>query len=175
MNLLLLRTRIVFVKLHTKLISFDLILFHGSHTLVGRRFHRARMVDSSILCSIIHISKRNNNQNIIRSIYKRFTNKTVLFSIVCKIIVNRMLLIVIFGADLGGIVLTLNSIRITIKTTFNGYSYCWDGILYFVLFDNGSRKLIKFDKNCVLSCGTCLIHRIYIRYSLRLIVIFLLV
>ena len=81
-----------------------------------------------------------------------------------------MVLIVIFGADLGGIVLTLNSIRITIKTTFNGYTYCWYGILYFVVFDNGSRKLIKFDKTCVLSCGTCLIHRICIRYSLRLIV-----
>ena len=86
-----------------------------------------------------------------------------------KIIVNRMLLIVTFGADLGGIVVTLNSIRITIKVTFNGYNYGCDGILCFVQLENSSRKLIKFDKNCLLSCDTCLI-RMCVKYSLLLIV-----
>ena len=148
----------------------------------------AQFVSSSTkICSVStsHNRKRNNsnqnsqkskrtmntNVNIITSVYKGFINEIVLFSIVLRITIEAMFLMVKFDTYLEAMVITLNNTTIEITLIFNGYNDCCNCILNHAQFENGSRKLIKFSKNCFLWCITCFIDTICIIYSLLLIII----
>ena len=95
----------------------------------------------TIACAVLIDKKINrkhtNNHSIITSTPKGCANKTSLFLIVLKIVVEGTFVIVRFGADLDEIVETFQLNNTTIKITFNGYDYCSTCILYYLQFNNG--------------------------------------